>query len=100
MKTELGLRARVRTVLESFDRPKSAEMRAFQIATALIQSIRAVAPEELAHSLLDQSIVSEKAIVGFAIVFGPRTPHGKPGQLGRTWGTRPIPLRRLKGISG
>jgi hypothetical protein len=24
------------------------------------------------------------------IVFGPCTPHGKPGRVGRTWGTRPI----------
>jgi hypothetical protein len=24
------------------------------------------------------------------ILFGPRTPHGKPGRVGRTWGTRPI----------
>jgi hypothetical protein len=25
-------------------------------------------------------------------VFGPCTPHGKPGQVGRTWGTRPEPM--------
>ena len=25
------------------------------------------------------------------IFFGPCTPHGTPGQVGRTWGTRPIP---------
>jgi hypothetical protein len=24
-------------------------------------------------------------------IFGPRTPHGRPGQVGRTWGTRSIP---------
>jgi hypothetical protein len=24
------------------------------------------------------------------IMFGPRTPHGMPGQVLRTWGTRPI----------
>ena len=31
-----GSRARVRTILENIDRPKSAEMRAFQTATALM----------------------------------------------------------------
>jgi hypothetical protein len=30
----------------------------------------------------------EKALVGFAVFFG-------PGTLGRTWGTRPIPLTLL-----
>jgi hypothetical protein len=26
------------------------------------------------------------------VVFVPGTPHGRPGQVGRTWGARPIPL--------
>jgi hypothetical protein len=35
-----GSRARVRTILENIDTPKSAEMRAFQTAAALMLCIR------------------------------------------------------------
>jgi hypothetical protein len=28
---------------------------------------------------------------GSPVFFGPRTPHGTPGQAWRTWGTRPVP---------
>jgi hypothetical protein len=30
------------------------------------------------------------------IFFGPGTPHGKRGQVRRTWGTRPFPKRLLE----
>jgi hypothetical protein len=29
---------------------------------------------------------SRERLLGFARRFGPRTPHGTPGQVGRTWG--------------
>jgi hypothetical protein len=39
-------------------------------------------------------VVKEKRSLGLRpIVFGPCTPHGKPGQVRRTWATRPISSR-------
>jgi hypothetical protein len=31
------------------------------------------------------------------VFFGPRTPHGKPGQVKRTWGARPVSIGSVYG---